>query len=119
MISEPSYTQHAQLRMAQRNLSLDDISFVITYGTPSRRAGALHIVLRDKDIPRSESRTFARLEGTVVLLDDTETVVETAYRGDRRRVCKDIRCKTKWDLKKERARCRRRAPTCRMVMGEV
>lgn len=103
MIPDLSFTDHALLRMAQRNLSLVDVSFVVTHGTRYWRAGALHIVLRYKDIPSSERRAFTRLDGTVVLLDDAATVVKTVYRGNPKSVGKAIRCKTKLDLKKDRA----------------
>jgi len=98
-----SFTSHALFRMAQRNLSLADVMFVVTNGTRYWRAGALHLVLLFKDIPKHEQRQFARLEGTVVLLDREGEEVRTVYRGNARQISKRIRCKTKLDLKKGRA----------------
>lgn len=97
------FTPHALMRMAQRNLSHTDVMFVVTYGTRYWRAGALHVVLLLKNISEHERQPFARLEGTVVLLDRTGVEVKTVYRGNPRRICKRIRCKTKLDLKKEKA----------------
>jgi hypothetical protein len=98
------FSEHALLRMAQRNLSFVDVAFVVAQGTRYWRTGALHIVLLYKDIPSAERRLFTRLDGTVVLLDDTGTVVKTVYRGNPKQVCKAIRSKTKLDLKKNRSR---------------
>ena len=102
MIPDLNITDHAWLRMAQRNLSLADVSFVVTHGQRYWRAGALHIVLRDKDISATERRLFGRLDGTVVLLDDAGTIVTTVYRGNPKSIGKTVRCKTKLDLKQNR-----------------
>lgn len=99
MIPNLSITDHAWLRMAQRNLSLTDVTFVVEHGKRYWRAGALHIVLRYKDIPAPEQRAFARLDGTVVLLDDAGAVVTTVYRGNPKSADKVVRCKIRYDKK--------------------
>jgi hypothetical protein len=96
------FSEHALLRMAQRNLSFVDVGFVVAHGTRYWRAGALHIVLLYKDIPSGERRLFTRLDGTVVLLDDIGAIVKTVYRANPKQVGKAIRRKTKLDLKKDR-----------------
>ena len=103
MIPNLSITDHAWLRMAQRNLSLTDVTFVVEHGKRYWRAGALHIVLRYKDIPTPEQRAFARLDGTVVLLDDAGAVVTTVYRGNPKSIGKIVRSKTRLDKKQHRA----------------
>jgi len=44
-------TTHAVVRQAQRNLSAQDIEFVIANGQCVYSGGALHIFLRNRDIP--------------------------------------------------------------------
>lgn len=102
MTSDLSNTDHAWLRMAQRNLPSADVGFVLTHGEEYWRAGALHVVLRYKDIPIPDRRRFGRLDGTVVLLNDAGTDVITVYRGNPKRADKVVRSKTKTDLKKNR-----------------
>ena len=92
-------TMHAGCRQAQRNLSNRDIAFVFAYGRHVRAAGALHIFLGRRDIPKASdvARHFSHLEGTVLVVDDTAgvPVLITAYRN--RHGLKAIRLKTKYD----------------------
>jgi hypothetical protein len=82
-----SFTAHALLRLSQRNLSPDDIEYVVAYGLQLRRAGAVFSVLRHRDIPGEDRRVarYARLESTVVVqaADSEHPLVLTAYRSDR------------------------------------
>ncbi len=73
---------HAMLRMAQWNLSLDDVRFVLDHGQRLHRAGAIFVYLRAKDIPRSERRQshFARLEGATVVVSPNKPIIITVYR---------------------------------------
>jgi hypothetical protein len=91
-------TWHAACRQASRNLSHEDIHFVLEHGQRIRSAGALHVFLGRRNIPSDKTiyRRFARLEGTVLVLDDTghEIVLITTYRN--RRSAKRIRVKTKY-----------------------
>ena len=92
-------TGHATSRQAQRNLSDQDIRFVFEHGRRVRCAGALHIFLGKRDIPQDKRtyRRFAHLEGTTLVMDDTqdEAVLITAYRN--RRALKQIRSKAKYE----------------------
>ncbi|MCZ7670688.1 MAG: DUF4258 domain-containing protein [Chloroflexi bacterium] len=57
-------TLHVQQRMAQRNISMDDLDFVLLYGEVFHRAGAVHVHLRRCDISERWYQQFGRLEGT-------------------------------------------------------
>lgn len=100
------YTFHALNRQAQRNLSDDDIRFVLRYGRRVHNAGALHVFLAWRDIPANKTlaQRYGRLEGTVLVLQNTagEWTLITAYRN--RRGLKAVRTKTKYD---------RRVTSCR------
>ncbi len=99
MLSPMIVTHHARYRQAQRNLSEHDIDFVLQYGRRVWSGGAEHVFLARRDMPRDSAlrRQFERLEGTVLVLDDSSTapVLITAYRN--RRALKQIRCKPKYD----------------------
>ena len=86
-----AYSEHAQVRMAQRGLSQEDVEYVCRYGRLIRGAGALHRFLGRKDIPLKDHKHKCRLEGTIVLLDEMAKVVITVYRN--RQGLKGIRCK--------------------------
>jgi hypothetical protein len=80
------FTFHAQLRMAQRNLSDEDIYNVLLYGETWYKAGAIIMYLRRKDIPlarRSDQRWQRLIGATVVVTCKGEQVVLTAYRNRR------------------------------------
>jgi len=87
------------IRQAQRNLSPQDIDFVIEYGQQFNSGGALHIFLRRRDIPNDTSiyQQFARLEGTILVIarENKRLVLITAYRN--RHGLKAIRAKAKYD----------------------
>ncbi len=93
------YTAHAINRQAQRNLSPDDIDFVLRYGRRYHCAGVMHICLGRRDIPgeRELTRRYARLEGTTLVLKATPDgpVLVTAYRN--RRSFKQARAKQKFE----------------------
>lgn len=74
-------TYHAMLRSNQRALSPEQITYVLMYGTPIFRAGALFYVLRRRDIEPDGLRSddIAKLIGTVVL--ESEGVITTVYRS--------------------------------------
>lgn len=76
-------SEHTQLRMAQRNLSLDDIQYVMEYAQKMHKAGALIFYLRKKDIPawdQSNAR-IARLAGTAVVVTRDGRIVMTTWRN--------------------------------------
>ncbi len=88
------YTKHATQRQAHRNLSHADVDFVWTHGRQVRSMGALHIFLGRRDIPtdKATASRYARLQGTTLVLDDTQPqhVLITVYRN--RRALKRLRC---------------------------
>jgi hypothetical protein len=92
-------TYHALRRQSQRNLSDEDVWFVFEHGRRLHCAGALHIFLGRRDIPSDKAtyQRFGRLEGTVLVLDDTRDALTliTTYRN--RQGFKQIRVKTKYD----------------------
>lgn len=92
---------HASQRLAQRNLTPDDVQYVYTHGRLHHRGKATFIHLGLRDIPDKDWRVdrYRRLEGTVLVLDpDTGCHLTTAYRN-RRRGSRDIRRKLKWSLR--------------------
>ena len=101
-------TSHAQSRQARRNLSDQDVRFVFEHGRRMRCAGALHVFLGRRDIPADKEihSRFAHLEGTMLVMDDTqgEVVLITAYRN--RRGLRRLRGKAKYDRSDSQARSR-------------
>jgi len=69
---------HAVERMAQRNLTCQNVEYVLRYGQKVRNAGAWLYFLGKKDIPgQDRSRDdITRLEGTGVICDDGEGPVD-------------------------------------------
>ena len=93
-------SKHAILRMAQRNVSLSDLEYVLEHGERIYRTGITIYILRKRDIPQSDRKRSAitRLEGTVVLTGfrpDCRWEVITIYRNKSAR--KEIRSKAKYD----------------------
>lgn len=76
-------TDHAEQRMAQRNLSFDDVMFVLKYGKCYHRAGAMFFYLRGKDIPqrRQRDKRISKLEGATVILSRDAPAILTVYRN--------------------------------------
>ena len=79
---EALLTGHARLRSAQRNIALDAVRYIMTYGREYRRTGVSFFVLGRRDIPREDLRLpwVVRLEGAVALVS-SENVVITLYRN--------------------------------------
>jgi hypothetical protein len=93
-------SQHAGRRLAQRNLTFDDVRYVFSHGRLHHRGKALFVHLGRRDIPAADLRTdqYRRLEGTVLVLDPTTgQVLTTAYRN-RRTGSRDIKRKSKRTL---------------------
>lgn len=101
-------TFHAICRQAQRNLSDQDIDFVYAHGRRIHCAGALHIFLAKRDIPRDTliARRFSHLEGTTLVMNGTldGAVLITAYRN--RRALKQIRAKAKFNRQRRHSAIR-------------
>lgn len=90
-------TRHAGRRLAQRNLTYDDVRYVFAYGRRYHSGKACFIHLGLRDIPAEHRRQdrIRRLEGTVLVLDpDLGQHLTTAYRN-RRRGSRDIKRKSK------------------------
>ena len=89
--------------MAQRNVSPDDLEYVLEHGEHINTTGITIYILRKRDIPeddRNKSK-ITRLEGTVVLTGFTQDgglEIITAYRN--KSACKAVRSKTKYDHRK-------------------
>lgn len=96
MMQEVEVSNHAVTRMAQRNLSAEDVEYVLRYGCRVRSGGALHYFLRHDDIPSGDRKRAQRLEGTTVLMDRNGQCIITVYRN--RRGLKEIRQKVKWEI---------------------
>lgn len=97
-------SSHANERIAQRNLTLEDIAYVYAHGSRTHNGGALMVHLGKRDIPEEDRRdqNRSRLEGTVLVLDQhTGGYLKTAYRN-RARGLKDIKRKTKYEKKRRR-----------------
>lgn len=75
----PSF--HAGKRMAQRNLSLEDIDFVLDHGQRLHKAGAVFFFLGKCDIPEIWRRRFERLEGTMLVMSNETNTLITVYRN--------------------------------------
>lgn len=75
-------SEHAVQRSVQRNLSLQEILFVIEYGQLLRNAGASFRQLREKDWPDylGGNHPYRRLIGTTVVLCKCGLFVVTLYR---------------------------------------
>lgn len=89
-------TEHAVTRIAQRNLTPDDLVFVLENGGRFHRAGGIFFYLRRCDIPSQSlsDSSVARLEGTAIFVDrdgGTATLI-TAYRGANLRDIKRKKC---------------------------
>lgn len=93
-------SRHAGQRLAQRNLSQEDVRYVFAYGRVLHTGKACFVHLGRRDIPlehRREDR-LRRLEGTVLVLDPVSGQhLTTAYRN-RRRGSRDIKRKSKRSL---------------------
>jgi len=88
-------SRHASERASQRNLSHDDLAFVMQYGQEIHRAGALFIFLGHRHIPKQfrGNRNIMRLAGTALVVSSDCQQVITAYRN--RNAIRDIKRKSK------------------------
>jgi hypothetical protein len=92
------YSLHADQRAAQRNVSDDDVEFVLRFGHRMRRTGVIYYALREKDLPSDlpGSDPRRRLVGTTVMLCKCGTTVITVYRNQR--AFKRDKRKTKYEM---------------------
>jgi hypothetical protein len=78
-------SSHASLRSTQRNLSDDDITFIMQHGSRTHRTGVIFCQLRHKDMPPDlpGNHRSRRLVGTTLVLCKCGQFVITAYRDER------------------------------------
>lgn len=77
-------TQHYKARAAERALRSDVEEFLMTWGTETRAAGATHITLVRRDLPRDlqDSEDAARAEGWVIVAGEDGSLVTCYRRND-------------------------------------
>ncbi|WP_448543950.1 DUF4258 domain-containing protein [Roseiflexus sp.] len=92
-------SNHARVRQAQRNLTDDEVAFIMRHGRRIRSGGALHIFLGRRDIPNDRAifQKYHHLEGATLVINDKgyTPVLITVYRN--RRALRDIRRKQKYN----------------------
>lgn len=100
-------SHHARQRSAQRNLSDEDIAFVIKNGERLHRTGVIFCQLRQKDVPDATpgNHRYWQLIGTTVVLCRCGDYVVTLYREGKafQRDCR----KTKYGLRLGHPSCPR------------
>lgn len=90
-------SQHADRRLAQRNLKMDDVRYVLQHGRLYHAGHARIVYLGRRDIPPEDQRIdrWRRLEGTSLVFDaDSGEHLTTVYRN-RRNGSRDIKRKPK------------------------
>ncbi|SRR5579875_758329 len=87
-------SRHGAKRAAQRNIPLDALEYVMTYGRTMRRTGALFYFLGHRDLPPMDRHNarIARLVGTVVIVEGGSVI--TLYRNPA--ALRDIKRKLKY-----------------------
>lgn len=92
-------SEHAQQRSAQRNLSNEDIAFVVRHGDRVHRTGVIFCQMRHHNLPDKTpgNHRWRQLIGTTVVLCRCGGCVVTLYREERafQRDCR----KSKYALK--------------------
>lgn len=78
-------SEHADLRSAQRNLSSNEIEFILAQGNRVRRTGVIFCQLRKIDLPDNlpGNSRMRRLVGSTVVLSSCGQIVLTVYRNAR------------------------------------
>lgn len=76
-------TRHAQQRMAQRNISLSDVLYVLQHGKCFHCSGTMQVHLRKTDLPARDRKLkqLSRLEGVTVVLSRGNSSVLTVWRN--------------------------------------
>ncbi|NDJ55288.1 MAG: DUF4258 domain-containing protein [Chloroflexi bacterium] len=80
---QPEFSAHALQRCAERNVSEDEILYIIANGHTFHNAGAVFAELRKDSVPEEDHRDqrIAQLIGTTVVLNTTCSTVITVYRN--------------------------------------
>lgn len=78
-----SFSEHALLRMRQRNVTEEDVRFIVQYGRHIHRAGAIFCQMLQCNMPDYVEPNSAqgRLAGTTVVLCRCGRMVSTVYRN--------------------------------------
>ena len=82
-------SDHAVKRCSQRGIRSKDILFALNHGTLIRKAGALFIFVRKKDLPEGQQQH----EGLTLVLSPKGKILKTTYRN--RKAIKNIKRKKK------------------------
>lgn len=91
-------SDHAAERSAQRNVSGEEIRFIVKHGKRVHRTGVIYCQMLKKRMPDlPASHPYWRLVGTTVLLSNDDEVI-TVYRGEN--AFKADRRKAKYDRRK-------------------
>jgi hypothetical protein len=79
----PRLTHHARKRMAQRNVTDEDLGLVLKYGARVYAAGAVFYYLGATHIPphRRNDPSLTRLHGATIVLAADHSCVLTVYRN--------------------------------------
>lgn len=97
-------THHAEWRAAQRNLSSDEIEFILQNAEWDSNTGVIFCTLRRKDMPTTPYPPgYERLIGATVVLCKCGRHVITLYRDQK--AYKRDRAKTKYNLKPDQGLC--------------
>jgi len=109
LLSIRNLTQHAVLRMAQRNISIRDLEYVLEHGERVYKTGVTIYALRKRDILQNDRRNsdITRLEGTVVLTgfsQDGRLEIITMYRN--KCAFQMFRYKEKYDIRRKHRKSR-------------
>lgn len=91
VVDSYEFTPHALMRMAQRGLSVEDVRYVLRYGTLMYAGAAVVFFLGRMDIPKPDRRQYERLDG-VAVVTSYEGWVITVWRN-RKNGSRHIRAK--------------------------
>lgn len=85
MMQHIALSSHALHRSAQRNITAEDIAFIVKSGHQLRRTGTIFCQLRRKDVPSGTpgNHRYWQLVGTTVVLCRCGQYVITVYREGR------------------------------------
>ena len=79
---EPTLSEHAILRAAQRNFCLDGIYFTVKHGKREWRDGGIFCLMHRNKMPSdlAHNHPFWKYVGSTVILSSCGTTVITLYR---------------------------------------
>lgn len=74
-------TDHAEVRLRQRGLSVEDVSYILRRGACEQVAAATIYFLRAADVPGDEQAAYGRLVGTAVITAPDSDNIITVWRN--------------------------------------